>query len=95
MAEGAQALGPPWARHWSETARMESGGQAAASAGPDVLGCWKSHINRTLLAKGDCLRAALASLLFLGQQRQVRSGASGPGRGGKSGPSRPRPGVAS
>ena len=95
MAKGTQVLGPPWVCHWSEIARIELSGQAAVSAGWDVLGCQKSPINRMLLAKGDCLQAVLASLFFPGQQQQVRSRASGAGWGGKTCPSRPRPWVAS
>lgn len=42
LAEDTEALGPPCARYWSETVRTESGGQTAASAGRDVLGCQKA-----------------------------------------------------
>lgn len=64
MAEDTEALGPPWARYWSEMIRTESGGQAAASAGRDVLGCQKAAINTMLLAKADCLRTVLGPPFF-------------------------------
>lgn len=64
MAEDTEALGPPWARYWSEMIRTESGRQAAASAGQDVLGCQKAAINRMLLAKADCPQTVLAPPFF-------------------------------
>lgn len=50
MAEDTEARGPPQACYWDEAVRTESGGQGAASASWDVLGCQKVPINRTLLA---------------------------------------------
>lgn len=60
--------------------RTELGGQAAASAGRDVLGCQKAAINRMLLAKADCLQTALAPPFFTRRQQQVHSGIGGAGR---------------
>lgn len=53
MAEDTEAWGPPWACYWGEVTRTESGGQGAASAIPDVLGCQKTPINRTVPAEAD------------------------------------------
>lgn len=80
MAEDTEALGPPWAHYWSEMIRTKSGGQAAASAGQDVLGCQKAAINRMLLAKADCLQTVLVPLFFTRRQQQVYSGIDGAGR---------------